>query len=244
MGRREYTDAVLSQLRRVTGDERKAIRAELDAHMEDHICALLDLGYDEALAEERTLDRMGDPAEVGRELSRVYTGWGWVLLSRAAVLLTVVLCIQAVLGLGILSNLLWSIQARTIPQDVHSDYGAWAAVQPDIRIPIGNDVLRVYRVSLVEREDGPAAEVALAAYDRLPGGVVSDRLIPSVVLSDQRGAVPEQDTWGGGKGNIGAEFALRYVPVREGDTCITLTYDRLGERAEVTIPLPETGGGS
>ena len=35
MDRREYTDAVLSQLRRVTGDEREAIRAELDAHMEE-----------------------------------------------------------------------------------------------------------------------------------------------------------------------------------------------------------------
>ena len=244
MTREEYTNTVLAQLRRVTEDERRAIRAELDAHMEDHICALLDLGYDEALAEERTLDRMGDPAEVGRELSRVYTGWGWVLLSRAAVLLTVVLCIQAVLGLGILSNLLWSIQARTIPQEVRSDYRAWATIEPDIRVPIGNDVLRVYRVSLVERKDGPAAQVALAAYDRIPGGVVPGQLLHNVELADQRGAVPDQDTGGGGKGCLTAEFTLRYVPVREGDTYITLTYDRLGETAEVTIPLPETGGGS
>ena len=102
----------------------------------------------------------------------------------------------------------------------------------------------VYRVSLVERKDGPAAEVALAAYDRLPGGVVSGRLLPGVVLADQRGAVPDRDTGGGGKGCFTAEFTLRYVPVQEGDTSITLTYNRLGETAEVTIPLPETGGGS
>ncbi len=148
MDRGEYTDAVLSQLRRVTGDERESIRAELDAHMEDHICALRDLGYDEQLAEERTLALMGDPVEVGKELSRVYTGWGWVLLSRAAVLLTVVLCIQALLGLGVLSNILWSIQARTVPDEIHSDYTAAATLRPDIRIPVGNDVLRVYRVSV------------------------------------------------------------------------------------------------
>lgn len=244
MTREEYTNTVLAQLRRVTEDERRAIRAELDAHMEDHMEALAELGCDGAEAEERTLARMGDPAEVGRALNKVYTGWVWVLLSRAAVLLTVVLCVQAVLGLGILSNLLWSIQARTIPQDVHSDYRAWATIEPDIRIPIGNDVLRVYRVSLVKRGDGLAAEVALAAYDRIPGGVVSRRLIPSVVLADQRGAVPDRDTGGGGKGCFTAEFTLRYVPVREGDTYITLTYDRLGEHAAVEIPLPETGGAS
>ena len=244
MTREEYTKIVLAQLRRVTEDERRAIRAELDAHMEDHMEALAELGCDGAEAEERTLARMGDPAEVGRELSKVYTGWGWVLLSRLAVLLTVVLCIQAVLGIGILSNFLWSIQARTVPDEIHSDYSAEATVRPDIRIPIGNDVLRVYRVSLVERKDGPAAQVALAAYDRIPGGVVSQRLLPSVVLADQRGAVPDRGTGGGGKGCFTAEFTLRYVPVQEGDTSITLTYDRLGETAEVTIPLPETGGGS
>ena len=244
MTREEYTNTVLAQLRRVTEDERRAIRAELDGHVEDHMEALRELGCEEAEAEARALERMGDPAEVGRALNKVYTGWVWVLLSRAAILLTVVLCIQAVLGIGILSNLLWSIQARTVPDEIHSDYSAEATVRPDIRIPIGNDVLRVYRVSLVEREDGPAAEVAMVAYDRIPGGVVSGQLLHNVELADQRGAVPDRDTGGGGKGCLTAEFTLRYVPVREGDTSITLTYDRLGETAEVTIPLPETGGGS
>ena len=70
MTRQEYTDRVLANLRRVTRSERAAIREELDAHMEDHICDLLDLGYDEALAEERTMQRMGDPEEVGRELDK------------------------------------------------------------------------------------------------------------------------------------------------------------------------------
>ena len=239
MDRGEYTNAVLSQLRRVTGDERESIRAELDAHMEDHICDLVDLGYDEQLAEERTLALMGDPVEVGKELSRVYTGWGWVLLSRAAVLLTVVLCVQALLGLGVLSDILWSIQARTAPDEIHSDYTAAATLRPDIRIPVGNDVLRVYRVSVGTRDGVRAAEVALTAYDRIPGGVVSHQLLPNVELADQRGITPEHSLGGGGKGNFGAEFTLRYVPVQEGDTSITLRYDRLGEHVAVEIPLPE-----
>ena len=239
MNRGEYTDAVLAQLRRVTGDERESIRAELDAHMEDHICALRDLGYDEQLAEERTLALMGDPVAVGKELSKIYTGWGWVLLSRLAVLLTAVLCIQALLGLGVLSNLLWSIQARTVPDEIHSDYTAAATLRPDIRIPVGNDVLRVYRVS-VGTEDGVwAAEVATVAYDRIPGGVVSSQLLGNVVLEDQRGLAPEHRLGGGGKSNFGADYSLDYLPVEPGDTFLTLRYDRLGEHVAVEIPLPE-----
>ena len=46
--------------------------------------ALRELGYDEELAEERAIAAMGEPDEVGRELNRQYTGWGWVLVSRAA----------------------------------------------------------------------------------------------------------------------------------------------------------------
>lgn len=137
MTRGSTRDTVLSALRRVTEDERRAIRAEIDAHMEDHICALLDLGYDEPLAEERTVALMGDPKEVGRELNKQYTGWGFVLLSRAAVALTVVLCIQALLGLGILSNLLWSIQARTVRMRLSELTKSGSRSGPDIRIPVG-----------------------------------------------------------------------------------------------------------
>ena len=243
MDRREYTAQVLSCLRRVTWDEREAIRAELDGHMEDHFESLRELGYDEREAEERTLAAMGDPAEVGRELNQQYTGWGFVLLSRAAVLLTVVLCVQTLLGLGILGNFYDSVRARTLPEELTSNYSADAVSRPDMRIPIGNDVLRIYRVSVGTKNGVRAAEVAMAAYDRIPGGVVSGRLTADVELEDQRGVTPEHTGLGGsGKGNYGAEYSLKYLPVQEGDTCITLRYDRFGEHIAVKIPLPEGGG--
>ena len=78
------------------------------------------------------------------------------------------------------------------------------------------------------------------AYDRIPGGVVSGQLLDNVVLEDQRGVTPEHTGLGGsGKGNFGAEYSLKYLPVEEGDTSITLRYDRLGEHVAVEIPLPE-----
>lgn len=65
-------EQVLANLRRVTPDERAAIRDEIDGHIEDHICDLLELGYDEKLAEERAMSFMGDPVEVGRERDKQY----------------------------------------------------------------------------------------------------------------------------------------------------------------------------
>lgn len=45
----EYQDRVLAGLRRLTPEEREAVRRELDGHIEDHMEALRELGYDEAL---------------------------------------------------------------------------------------------------------------------------------------------------------------------------------------------------
>lgn len=238
MDRKAYIQAVLSALHHVTGDERAAIQAELDGHIEDHMEGLLELGYSPELAEERTLAAMGDPQEVGRELNKQYTGWGFVLLSRAAVLLTVVLCIQAVLGLGILGNLWDSVWARVAPLEPE-EISAAVTQRLDIRVPIGSDVVRVYGVSRLTREGVPAAGVFLCAYDRLPGGVVSDRLLPGVWIEDQRGEALEWLSGGSGHGSIGADYQLRYVPVEETDTSITLRYERFGENIAVEIPLPE-----
>lgn len=78
----EYRDRVLAGLRRLTPEEREAVRRELDGHIEDHMEALRELGYDEALAQERTMAAMGDPEEVGRELEKQYP-LRWLILGPA-----------------------------------------------------------------------------------------------------------------------------------------------------------------
>lgn len=88
MDRRDYTDRVLSSLRRVTEKEREAIRSELDGHIEDHMEALRELGYDEELAEERAIAAMGEPDEVGRELNKQYP-FRWLVAKWGAILLAV-----------------------------------------------------------------------------------------------------------------------------------------------------------
>ena len=98
MTRKEYTESVLAQLRRLTPEEKQDVLAELDAHMEDRICALLDLGYDEALAEERVMAAMGDPEQVGKQLNAVHKPWlGWLwVVSKVLVILTLIVSLVCV----------------------------------------------------------------------------------------------------------------------------------------------------
>ncbi len=240
MDRKTYVERVLANLRRVTRDEREAIRAEIDGHIEDHICDLLELGYDPKLAEERTMSFMGDPEEVGRELGKQYTGWYWVILGRIALILTVILCIQAFMGIGILSHLWWSLEARVTSEGISRNFNG-KAYAVDIRVPVGNDVLRVYRVAVGEQKEQLVAEVTMCAYDRIPGGIVSGDLLSNIVSTDQRGDLPDWDHGSSGKSNWGADYEIRYIPIQPGDTYVTLTYERLGEYASVQAPLTGEG---
>ena len=197
MTRTEYVERVLSVMRHVTTSEREAIRAEIDAHIEDHICDLLELDYDEALAEERTMALMGDPEEVGRELDQQYTSHFWEHLEGIAVLLLIAMGFQALMGIGILFHAVDHLEARFSPDGYSSDFPAEIIAEVDLRVQVGNDILRVYQVALGEQsyynptleqdEIRPTAQVSVCAYDRIPFGIVSGDLFRYLKASDQRG---------------------------------------------------------
>jgi hypothetical protein len=233
MTRRDYTDRVQSCLHRLTLEERQDVLAELDAHMEDRICALLDLGYDEALAEERVMAAMGDPEEVGREMDKQYP-LRWLILGRAAVVLTVVLCVQAVLGLGILGQAFQSFEARIYPDTASRLEQVDDSWRVDYRAKVGNDVLRVYRVSVGSEGGKPVAEISLCAYDRIPCGIVSEDLLNRAVVKNQRG---ERLFGSNGRGCWTAEHSNCYVNLEPDDLYVTVEYERFGRRVELVIPL-------
>ena len=248
MDRQEYTDRVVSVLRRLTPAERNGVRAEIDAHIEDHMDALLALGYDPELAEERTMAAMGNPEEVGRELDKQYP-LRWLVLGRAAVVLTILVCVQAVLGLGVLFNAWDSLEARIRPDSRDSVLDRVAVEeQVDYQTHVGNDVVRVFRISVGEKSNGnrelvPTAEVQLCVYDRIPCGIASERVPQGLVLKDQRGQAT-MDSWGGGSGSYGAVYARRWVSIQPGDTYVTLEYEQFGEQFSLDIPLPGEEGAS
>lgn len=238
MTRQEFLDRVLQPLGRLTAEERENVRRELEEHVEDRMEALLEMGWDEELAESRCLEAMGDPAEIGREMARQYRGTGWLWIGRAAVLLTVVVCLQALLGLGMLGQAWESLAVRFHPSRAVS-IGALKDVEItadlDIRAEVGNDILRIYQVSVGEKDGQRAAMVLACMYDRRPFGIVADGMRAKSRLFNQRG---ETGTSSGGSGNYGVEYAARWTPLEPGDTHVVWEYQAIGETIRLEIPLP------
>ena len=238
MTRGEFLDRVLLPLGRLTAEERENVRQELEEHVEDRMEALLEMGWDAELAEARCLEAMGDPAEIGREMAKQYRGKGWLWLGRAAVVLTVVVCIQALLGVGMLWAAWDSLTVRFNPPrtiSIGELKNVEAEEELDIRAEIGNDILRIYQVSVGEKDGQRAAMVLACAYDRWPFGIVVDSLFSRSELWNERG---ETGTSGGGSGNSGAVCAALWAPVETGDTHVIWEYRAIGEAVRLEIPLP------
>ena len=234
MNRREYGERVLSVLRRTTATEREAIRAEIDAHIEDHMEALLELGWDEQLAEERTLAAMGEPEEVGRELDKQYSPF-WLFVGNAASAALLVILIMSLMGVFSLHWVFKSFQARISPwENVHDRWEEEINLKLDIQQPIGSDILRVLGSGtyIEEEEDQPIAVVVFCQYDKNPFGWVTNK---SLTYMDCRG----EEAYGGGSGHstAGASYGKRNLRVQKGDPCVTIVCERHGERIEIEVPL-------
>ena len=241
MKRQEYTARVLACLHRLTPAEEEAVRAELDAHMEDRICALLDLGYDEDLAEERTMAAMGDPEEVGRELDKAYP-LRWLIIEKVTKTLTVALGCLLVFNLLTLYNVWGSVRARIDPKAASPGLEDRVEVDLDIRTEIGDDILHIFGTAI--DEEG-RFNIFYCWYDKNPLGYVVGH---GVEFYDCRG---KQISGGGGwSANARTEFhewrsnrpheGFPYEDtgeIRPGDPFVTAVVERHGVRYEVEVPL-------
>ena len=98
--------------------DRAAIRAELTAHLEDHMDALVARGFPPETAARQAVAAMGDPEEIGRELDKSHSPFlGWFQI-----------CFRvAVWGLAALVLLFTLPQAGTIATELAApiDYGGY-----------------------------------------------------------------------------------------------------------------------
>ena len=80
---RPYCQAVVRCLRHATAKERRAVGWELECHLQDHAEALEAAGYPPEQAQAHALEAMGDPKQVGEELSAAFPLRWWVLSREA-----------------------------------------------------------------------------------------------------------------------------------------------------------------
>lgn len=256
MERKAYCAQVLSHLRGLSREEREAVRAELEAHIEDHVCALLDLGYDEQLAEERTMAAMGDPAEVGREMAKQYRR-GWNAVAGVSLVLALLVVLAALpngrYNVKVIGYAWESVVCRLFPPEPEEIAAGMfrlqgpyipvsgATEEVDIRRSLGNDVLRVHRITVGDQDGQRTAEAAACIYDRIPCGVVSLASYNELWPENQRGQQQQLLARQGANGNPMLFQVLLRAPVQPGDDHITLRWEWLGETVTVDVPLPEEG---
>ena len=240
MTRSTYIQAVFSHLKRLTKREREAIRRELDGHMEDHMEALRALGYDEALAEERTIAAMGDPEEVGRELNRQYP-FRWLVVKWGAQGAAVLLMLFLLSGWwDVLDNLVCYARARLWPGTfANVEWLARETGQGEVdviekteqRAELGTMTVRVWQVGLDQAsERGGTAYVAFSCWDEEPWAEPPGYI---EVYNDADGAGAVQ--------SMGGSWGRAYaVPAAYGDTLRVCWYDELDHQYEtlLTVELP------
>lgn len=233
MDRKTYIETVLSALRHVTRREREAIRTEIDAHIEDHMADLLELDYPPELAEERTLTAMGDPTEVGRELNKQYTGWGWVILSRVLLAALAAMCALVLCSSPSLYGVKRNLEARQPLEWRLEEMGPRGKIL-DIRVPMGDDIWYIYAAEAKMDPTGqPEVSVWMSWYDKNPFRSAGQGVVTAM---DCRGKI--QEAFGGGGSEAGGVIEYRYFfPVQDGDPYVTICCERYGEVYQAQVPI-------
>lgn len=245
MDRKTYIEEVLASLRRLTITERDAVRMELNAHMEDRMADLMDMGYDEELAEARTMACMGDPVEVGRELNKQYP-LGWLLLkwAAAALALAMTLTLLTLVEWGYVKTNLAYRFCPALVRDYGEVYGFLEDCRTSIRVPVGDTVMHVSAVGIYQLdpekpgfelaeelrvpEDQLVAAVEICGY---PTSLLDIAREPYCPFPDIRGRSEGWYATGGGSAWI------YLIPVERGETELTGTYTSYGHDVSFTIPL-------
>jgi len=236
VNREDYLAAVTAEMSCLTDAERARVRSELAAHIEDHAEALRELGYAEDEADARATERMGDPAQVGRDLAKLYRPF-WLWVERVALALIAVMLLHLLLGSAMLYHTWSSLYARVCAPDDET------AIRLDERMAVGDDVVRLYGISGYRPGEACEVRLDLCAYDRSPFGVVHQNIWPWIQF--RTGESAEERPYaagGGGWSNMGVSYCQVRMALAPEDTSITLRYERFGQVYERVIDLTEVSG--
>ena len=238
MDGQEFCQAVLVHIPRATAAEREAIRQELLEHLEDHQEALEAGGMDEASAQERAVAAMGDAGEIGRQWNaRLSPLWLWVgrVCKAAAILLALGMALPLVMTAYSLSQNLsarWSDE----PMDGWKESEALWSEKVDLRVPFAGQVIRFFRVSLVDAAQYRAGdywvELDVLAYAQNP---LEPALSLNVLKRITCNGAASLLSGGSDTGGVCA-MDIQY-PIEPGTAEATFALSLHGETASVTVPL-------
>lgn len=97
MKKQDYIDAVLAQI--TSKALKRKIESELQGHIDDRISFYKDAGYDDKTSQQKAMENMGNPEEVGREFSELHKSKGcypYVLSIMIAVYGVLIFCAKYV----------------------------------------------------------------------------------------------------------------------------------------------------
>ena len=153
---RQYSETVAACLRNASPKERRAVRRELEDHLQDHAEALEAAGYPPEQAQAHALAAMGDPKQVGEELSAAFPLRWWVLTRAAGCVALIALLLILFWLPEPISDLYHYHQAKYDPLSFQ-----WNQDVPPQLVPLelqeallGGGTLSIYAASLVGNDDG------------------------------------------------------------------------------------------
>ena len=245
------------------GPDRRAVRAELEAHLEDKALDFQrifpDLTREEA--QERAAAEMGDPEEVGRELAKIHKPWlGWLwrasqfALGAAVALLVLLLADPASYTLrpgeqGIVSSAEWLAEHQADSFE-RQPISGWEEQQ------VGQYNIQVKEARLWRIPGGPARAVYVLLEVRSPrpwAGLDPEVMEHMWAVDDLGNRIVSLKEADGQTAALEWARTARPGPFQEAFSIlvplpdpqaerITLRYDELGVQCSIPITWKETVG--
>ena len=241
MNTKDFCAGVLSHIPRATAAEREAIRQELEEHLSDHQEVLMERGASAEEAEAQAVTAMGEAAAIGQQWNaQLSPFWLWVgrLCKTAAILLILGMLLPLLFTIYSLSQNL-SARWSSEPMDGWKEPEALWSENVDLREPFADQILRFFRVSLVEEpwtgRDGSTGNYQVVlnvlAYAKNPlKPAINMHIVSGITCNGETGLA------GGSSGGGSCAWRIQY-PIQPGAPEATFTLSYHGENASVTVPL-------
>jgi len=175
---KEFCDGVLREIPRATGNEKDNIRDELLDHLMEHRDMLIDHGFEPLEAEQRAIEAMGNPTEIGRSWNETLSPlWLWLgRVCMAAFLLLLLTSATDVLYKG--ERLLDALEVRYAENagtrmDEMAGYDLVWSEDPGIQQQFGEHIIRIHRTELWQDrrvKDDYTLKVYYVTYHQSPWG--------------------------------------------------------------------------